>query len=43
MNRITRDTERIRHLIQEIFTTAILQVIILTVGERCSSLRWIGA
>ncbi len=30
MNRITRDTERIRHLIQEIFTTAILQVIILT-------------
>lgn len=29
MNRITSDTERIRHLIQEVFTTAILQVIIL--------------
>ena len=30
MNRITSDTERIRHLIQEIFTTAVLQVITLT-------------
>ncbi len=29
MNRITSDTERIRHLIQEIFTTAVLQVITL--------------
>jgi ATP-binding cassette subfamily B protein len=29
MNRITRDTERIRHLVQEIFTNAILQVVIL--------------
>lgn len=29
MNRITSDTERIRHLVQEIFTTAIYQVIIL--------------
>jgi ATP-binding cassette subfamily B protein len=29
MNRITGDTERIRHLIQEIFTTAIFQLLIL--------------
>jgi ATP-binding cassette subfamily B protein len=29
MNRITSDTDRIRHLVQEIFTTAIYQVIIL--------------
>jgi len=29
MNRITGDTERIRHLLQEIFTTAIYQILIL--------------
>ena len=41
MTRITRDTERIRHLIQEVFTNAILQVIILvSVSVLLFTLDW---
>ena len=41
MNRITSDTDRIRHLVQEIFTTAIYQVIILsTVSILLFTLDW---